>query len=122
MHCPKCREKKDLKRVKESGVELDYCTECGGIWFDAGELKKVVEERIDLRFDAVKTKETPMMTDYKTAVCPVCGKPMAKDTGTGVAGLTVDRCGACGGVWLDGGEFKRIKNASLLASLKDLKL
>lgn len=39
--CPRCREGMDV-RVFE-GVVLDVCHHCHGIWFDAGEVRDVVE-------------------------------------------------------------------------------
>lgn len=40
--CPKC-EKRPLHAVKKKGVELDVCGHCGGIFFDEGELERVVD-------------------------------------------------------------------------------
>ncbi len=36
MKCPKCGA--DLKEEPLGPVKVDVCTECKGIWFDAGEL------------------------------------------------------------------------------------
>lgn len=40
--------------------------------------------------------------------CPVDGEPMEKEI---VLNLIVDRCPACDGVWLDGGELELLKRA-----------
>ena len=37
MKCPKCGA--DLREVEHHHVKVDECTECGGIWFDKGELE-----------------------------------------------------------------------------------
>ncbi|MBI2267149.1 MAG: zf-TFIIB domain-containing protein [Armatimonadetes bacterium] len=37
MHCPKCGY--ELEEVSRKGVQVDRCTECGGIWLDPGELE-----------------------------------------------------------------------------------
>jgi Zn-finger nucleic acid-binding protein len=42
MKCPKCGN--ELAHFSMSGVELDRCTKCGGIWFDPGELDDLLEE------------------------------------------------------------------------------
>ena len=118
MNCPKC-QKTALTRTTESGVELDYCTDCGGIWFDKGELQKVIDERIELTFDTVRSSETPMTMDYKTALCPVCGQVLSKIPDTKAVGIILDQCPSCKGLWLDGGEFKRVKRHKLMDKLKN---
>jgi Zn-finger nucleic acid-binding protein len=38
-----------LRRIERSGVHVDACTTCRGVWLDRGELDKIVErERSDL--------------------------------------------------------------------------
>ena len=39
MRCPKCSA--PLKERSFTKVLIDQCTDCGGIWFDAGELEQV---------------------------------------------------------------------------------
>ena len=39
MKCPKCGG--NLAEKPMNGVRVDVCTECGGIWLDAGELEQV---------------------------------------------------------------------------------
>lgn len=41
MECPKCSG--ELKIADRSGVEIDYCNNCRGVWLDAGELDKILE-------------------------------------------------------------------------------
>lgn len=42
MKCPKC-EVIELTMADRTGVEIDYCTECRGVWLDRGELDKIIE-------------------------------------------------------------------------------
>jgi Zn-finger nucleic acid-binding protein len=39
--CPTCRV--SLVMSERSGIEIDYCPQCRGIWLDRGELDKIVE-------------------------------------------------------------------------------
>ena len=39
MRCPKCGM--ELIEIDYKGIEVDKCSECGGIWLDAGELDAV---------------------------------------------------------------------------------
>jgi uncharacterized protein len=39
--CPSCRVA--LVMSERSGVEIDYCPQCRGVWLDRGELDKIIE-------------------------------------------------------------------------------
>lgn len=41
MKCPVCVET-DLLMSERSGVEIDYCPKCRGVWLDRGELDKII--------------------------------------------------------------------------------
>lgn len=40
LQCPKCQS--PMRHIERSGVTLDRCTECGGIFLDRGELEHLV--------------------------------------------------------------------------------
>lgn len=44
MNCPHCNVA--LVMTERSGVEIDYCPKCRGVWLDRGELDKIIE-RVD---------------------------------------------------------------------------
>ncbi len=104
MNCPKC-QKESLKWVDEDGVELDYCPKCGGIWFDENELDAVLGKHKKVSFNKVKNDSTAMTTDYQTAMCPVCQVVMKKVPEKNSAGIMLDQCPQCNGIWLDGESF-----------------
>jgi len=41
MKCP--IDGTDLVMTDRSGVEIDYCPQCRGVWLDRGELDKIIE-------------------------------------------------------------------------------
>ena len=41
MKCPICNV--DLVMTDRSGIEIDYCPQCRGVWLDRGELDKIIE-------------------------------------------------------------------------------
>jgi uncharacterized protein len=53
MNCP--TDGSTLVMSERSGVEIDYCPQCRGVWLDRGELDKIVERagavRDDSRYD-----------------------------------------------------------------------
>ena len=42
MKCPVC-EHTALMMTERSGIEIDYCPQCRGVWLDRGELDKIIE-------------------------------------------------------------------------------
>lgn len=40
MKCPVCNV--GLNMTERSGVEIDYCPQCRGVWLDRGELDKII--------------------------------------------------------------------------------
>ncbi|MCI7363704.1 MAG: zf-TFIIB domain-containing protein [Campylobacter lanienae] len=42
MLCPVCKDV-NLVMSERSGVEIDYCPSCRGVWLDRGELDKIIE-------------------------------------------------------------------------------
>ena len=56
MLCPSCRV--SLIMSERSGIEIDYCPQCRGIWLDRGELDKIIERSI--RDSAPASSQLPM--------------------------------------------------------------
>lgn len=42
MLCPTCVSER-LVMSERSGIEIDYCPQCRGVWLDRGELDKLIE-------------------------------------------------------------------------------
>lgn len=42
MKCPTC-DGVQLVMSERSGIEIDYCPQCRGVWLDRGELDKIIE-------------------------------------------------------------------------------
>ena len=42
MNCPACQTA-NLVMSERSGIEIDYCPQCRGVWLDRGELDKIIE-------------------------------------------------------------------------------
>ncbi|WP_119964124.1 TFIIB-type zinc ribbon-containing protein [Simplicispira lacusdiani] len=45
MKCPHCPSS-TLVITERSGVEIDYCPQCRGVWLDRGELDKLIERSL----------------------------------------------------------------------------
>lgn len=45
MNCPRCQG--GMQTKKRNDIELDVCPSCGGVWFDKGEVDKVIEAELE---------------------------------------------------------------------------
>ncbi|AXK40175.1 zf-TFIIB domain-containing protein [Crenobacter cavernae] len=45
MHCPACKDT-TLVMSERSGIEIDYCPQCRGVWLDRGELDKIIQHSL----------------------------------------------------------------------------
>jgi len=106
LDCPACRQL--LIVAERSGIELDCCPGCRGLWFDATELELVVEKlglpqvpRADSRFALAESKERPRP-------CPRCDRVMEKVFFDAGRSVVVDWCARGHGLWFDRGELGRV--------------
>ena len=89
-------------------VEIDYCTACGGIWLDAGELELLLNDPSkakglldSFRIDSASTE--------RLKKCPICDKKMQKIVvGSSKPVLLIDKCRRGDGLWFDKGELQDI--------------
>ncbi len=108
MKCIKCDGMLHLVRVGE--VEVDQCDGCGGIWFDSGELRKILDQKDVEALRAMKAR-APKESDTKRASCPRCrGEGKLVQIASLTADIHIDTCAVCGGEWLDGGELSIVRN------------
>lgn len=42
MRCPKCGQ--ELREERYHKIQVDRCTACGGVWFDAGEAESLLDK------------------------------------------------------------------------------
>lgn len=45
MKCP--IDETQLVMSERSGIEIDYCPQCRGVWLDRGELDKIIDRSVD---------------------------------------------------------------------------
>lgn len=104
MKCPKCASA--LAPVRVEGVEVDRCVGCHGIWFDARELERLREIPAAEAVDDGDPRVGRRFNDAPRAMCPRCRVPMIRMLDGQQRHVWLERCGTCGGTWLDAGEFR----------------
>lgn len=57
MQCPVCRL--PLAMSERSGIEIDYCPQCRGVWLDRGELDKIIERSAPTDAPAPQAQSQP---------------------------------------------------------------
>ncbi len=109
MKCPVCNSLMIV--VEHEKIELDYCVNCSGVWFDA--------EELELLLEAMQLKETSLSLDNiltspeaesaeKKRKCPICGKKMKKATVGHEPEVLIDACSQGDGLWFDRGEVGQL--------------
>ncbi len=78
MRCPTCEH--EMTTIQAEHIEVDMCTNCGGIWLDDSEFENLLG----------------------TVKCPHCDQMMYLRE---LRGVEYDSCPYCGSVWLDRGEL-----------------
>jgi Zn-finger nucleic acid-binding protein len=104
MNCPVCQTA--LIVVEHAGIEIDWCLDCRGLWFDEGELE-LLGEKSGRRLEAEEMgRRRGDVVERGDRKCPRCHKKMERlllDL-PGDATIEADRCSAHG-FWLDRGEL-----------------
>lgn len=105
--CPTCDI--PLKEGGLHGEKVDKCTECGGIFFDKGELESIL--KIVRLYQSIKLDEPdiPNISDTEIKRIVKCPADLASMDPVIIAGVTIDICPKCKGIWLDRGEIVVLK-------------
>ena len=106
MDCPDC--KNAMITLELEDVEIDYCTNCEGIWLDAGELELLLDEPDKAR-NLLNSFRVNSGSTERTKKCPICGKKMQKVVvGSSRPALLIDKCRKGDGLWFQKGELQDI--------------
>ena len=109
MKCPACSSLMIV--VEHEKIELDYCPNCSGVWFDAQELELLVEAmqlgETSLSLDSILSSSEAMSTEKKRN-CPICARKMKKATVGHEPEVIIDACSWGDGLWFDSGEIGQL--------------
>ncbi|MEJ5262531.1 MAG: zf-TFIIB domain-containing protein [Ignavibacterium sp.] len=104
MICPVCNE--SMLVLELNKVEIDFCSNCSGIWLDRGELEllySIDESENDLQ----KLFSETSSLNEKSYKCPLCRKRMKKIQFNN-SELIIDKCPDNHGLWFDKGELEKL--------------
>ena len=110
MKCPRCmkfylQSKRILGIETNDEIEIDHCAHCSGIWFDAGELNRILRS-------AKSNLKVPVGAISSNTSCPRCANNLSQLTQKLRSRISVavlqTTAHDSGGLWLDGGEVREI--------------
>jgi len=105
MLCPKCSV--PLIVVERDDIELDWCPECEGFWFDENEIE-ILKYKLGLKQEIKNPMETDIVkTNEKLCKCPKCNSYMGK---VEINGIILDKCMKNHGIWFDKSELSGLFN------------
>ena len=104
MQCPKCQSTMHAMDTHEA-VELDFCSGCKGIWFDAREASAYFEMADDLP-QLKAALEGATQTDL---ACPRCNFALNEVRFHRDFDVMIDFCMQCGGLFFDKGEVPAVE-------------
>ena len=105
MNCPVCKESMIILELNE--VEIDYCSQCHGIWLDSGELEELLKDS-KAKDQLLASFEIDNNVKEKPYKCPICSKRMDKVLYGENKKVLVDKCRKEHGLWFDKGELHQI--------------
>ena len=118
MRCPKCRS--DMEQIVYEGTEIDRCTTCEGLWFDAGEIEALRGKEAAAALDtgsAAVGRKSNALDSYQ---CPRCSGAMVRVVDARQPHVWFETCSSCKGSFLDAGELRDLATVSLADFFKDL--
>jgi Zn-finger nucleic acid-binding protein len=107
-----------MQTMEFEGIEVDRCSSCRGIWFDAGETDSLFGE------DAAEVLDTgdPDIGRRNNQIaryrCPRCAGGMMRKYDQRHSPVQYEECTSCRGSFLDAGEFTALIKNSKAALLK----
>lgn len=118
MKCPKCQSA--MEAVVYNDVEIDRCTICKGIWFDAGEAEELRNARAAKAIDVGPEDTGAHMNAIDRYLCPRCSGGMVRMVDPKQSHIWYEKCSSCGGSFFDAGEFRDLAETTISDFFKNL--
>ena len=109
-----------MEQLEFEDTEVDRCTICKGIWFDAGEIEVMRDNRAAVAIDigdASTGKQKNAMDHYQ---CPRCSGSMVRVVDPQQRHIWYETCSSCSGSFLDAGELLDLSKVTIADFFRDL--
>lgn len=109
-HCPECSTEMRMETIRD--VQLDVCPKCGGIWFDAEELRTLLA-RDEMALIELEEDEAPQIEQRSAGAslrhCPDSYLPLEKYHYLYTSPIVLDACPDCGGFFVEADELGKME-------------
>jgi Zn-finger nucleic acid-binding protein len=108
--------------VRIEQTEVDRCSSCRGLWFDALEDQDIRESEEAESLDAAGGGQgaAPAKGKQSAIDCPRCKSPMIQMVDRMGRRVQYESCPRCHGKFLDAGEFKALEPRGVKATMRRL--
>jgi Zn-finger nucleic acid-binding protein len=106
--CPRC-ETETMKVVSLSGVQLEECPHCGGLWIGVEVFDRICSQKEAAEAAIAVPLPPPVPVEYHVRYlkCPQCAKLMNRYKFADRCGVVLDKC-SLHGIWFDRDELRQI--------------
>lgn len=123
MQCPKDKSVEMLNDTLPGGLAAKACPTCEGHWIPPETYKAWQEHQPPSNqpiSQAIDIPYKPAPLDAKGALCPDCGGFLSRAKVGSSTPFYVERCGNCGGIWCDRGEWDVLTAIGLHTRIEQL--
>jgi Zn-finger nucleic acid-binding protein len=112
MKCPKCNAEFEI--VSHAGIEVERCLGCSGLWFDMLEKEDLVKIKGSEAIDIGSEQVGEMYGNIPDVSCPKCLVGMIPMVDKDQFHIKYESCPICYGAFFDAGEFRDLKQHTVL--------
>ena len=116
MQCPKCNE--IMEKVVYAEIEVERCTRCRGLFFDAMEAERLKKLRGSEAIDVGDAELGKQFNERDRIRCPRDTTPMVRVVDPEQPHIWTETCPVCFGSFFDAGEFRDFKQETFGDVLK----
>jgi Zn-finger nucleic acid-binding protein len=116
LQCPKCDA--PMEQVQVDTTQVDRCTKCRGLWFDALEDQDIRGSQAAETLDAGPSGTKPTRPDSWSINCPRCKTKMIRMVDRLGKRIQYESCPQCHGKFLDAGEFKATEPRGMKSAVR----
>lgn len=109
-----------MRPVEYSGIVVDRCERCRGLWFDGHERADLLALPGSEAVDEGPNSASRRVLALEQIDCLRCKVRMVRMVDPRHPEVHYEQCADCGGSFLDAGEFRALKKQGLAALLADL--
>jgi len=109
-----------------NGLTVHHCPDCQGMWIPGEDYHNWRAQQPRIEPDPAWLAEVPRAErlqaahDNRAALCPACGRFLARAKVSLEKPFYIERCPACEGIWCDDGEWEVLEKIGLHTAIDHL--